>query len=261
MHYALIKMQTIQIKNLTIKANHGVLDFEKKSAQPFVISCDIVLQNFATKDDLSTTINYVDICDCITNIATAKRYNLIETLSDNIAKDILDKFALAKSVTVQVKKPQAPIKHNVDYVATSSKRQWDTVYLGLGSNLGDKEKFIKTGIEALNKTKGILLIKSSSIIKSSPYGNINQPDFLNAAIKIKTYLTPHELLAAAKAIEKAAGRKKARERWGARELDIDILIYENINLISDTLTLPHPDMHNRDFVLIPLKEIEPNLLK
>jgi len=252
-------MQTIKIKNLKINANHGVLESEKKSTQPFVISADITLTEYTQNDNLQNTINYVEACDYIVDVSTKNRYNLIETLSNEIAKELLNQFPAAKSAIVEVQKPNAPIPYSLEYVATTTKRFWSTVYLGLGSNLGDRETAIKTAIKKLETTACIKLIKTSSIIESKPYGNTNQPKFLNAVIKIETYLSPHELLTLIQNLEKSAGRKK-REKWGARELDIDILIFDNLCIITDTLILPHPDMHNREFVLNPLKEIEPNLV-
>ncbi|MCL2847811.1 MAG: 2-amino-4-hydroxy-6-hydroxymethyldihydropteridine diphosphokinase [Firmicutes bacterium] len=251
-------MQKIIVKNLKVMANHGVLESEKISLQPFIISATVTLNEIAKNDNLVNTINYVEVCDNIIEIATQNRYNLIETLSDEIAKNILYSFNLAKSVSVEVQKPNAPIKHNLDFVATTSERTWHIAYLGLGSNLGDRKFIIEHAIEHLNCYIGICVEKTSTIIKSEPYGKTDQPAFLNAVIKIKTFFTPYELLAICKDEEVKLGRQK-REKWAERELDIDILIYDDLHIITDTLTLPHPDMLNRDFVLNPLKEIEPNL--
>ena len=125
-------------------------------------------------------------------------------------------------------------------------------YLGLGSNLGDREANIRTAC-ALLKEKGIKILKQSSIIETDPIGGPSQGKFLNAVVKVKTQLSPHNLLAELKAIEKKLGRVKTVEN-GPRPIDIDILIYDNIKLTTAELTIPHPRMLKREFVMTPLRE-------
>ena len=130
-------------------------------------------------------------------------------------------------------------------------------YLGLGSNLGDREASIRTACDLL-KEKGIKILKQSSIIETDPIGGPPQGKFLNAVVKVETQLSPHNLLAESKAIEKKMGRVKTVEN-GPRPIDIDILIYDNVTIATPELTIPHPQMLKREFVMTPLREIDPNL--
>jgi 2-amino-4-hydroxy-6-hydroxymethyldihydropteridine diphosphokinase len=130
------------------------------------------------------------------------------------------------------------------------------VYLGLGSNIGDKTGYINSAIAEISKLRDTIVLKSSSIYKTEPWGIKEQEDFLNSAIEIKTNLRPEELLLELKRIEKVLGRKN-REKWNKREIDIDILFYDDLILKNYKVNIPHPEIQNRRFVLIPLCELNP----
>ena len=131
------------------------------------------------------------------------------------------------------------------------------VYLGIGSNMGNREKNIHDALSLLEKNN-IEILKKSSLIETNPVGGPQQADFLNGALKVKTDHSPEELLVIIKAIETQLGRVKTILN-GPRPIDIDILLYNNIAIDTPALTIPHPRMKEREFVLQPLKEIEPNL--
>ena len=133
-----------------------------------------------------------------------------------------------------------------------------TAYIGIGSNLGDRKKNCECAIELLQQ-QGVSVRKRSSLRETQPWGNKNQPLFLNMAIEVETDCTPRELLAILKEIETRVGRKKTSP-WGPRIVDLDILIYNAMVIKSRELTIPHPFMHERDFVLQPLDEIAPDLV-
>lgn len=128
-------------------------------------------------------------------------------------------------------------------------------YIGIGSNLGDRLKNCKDAISKIDNHSKIKVTKVSSWIETEPHGYTDQPKFINGAIEIKTSLSPVELLKALKQIEKEIGRKETF-RWGPRIIDLDLLLYDSLTLISDELTLPHPHIQDRDFVKIPLQEIK-----
>ena len=132
------------------------------------------------------------------------------------------------------------------------------VYLGLGSNLGDREKNLKRALKELKNLKSVKVMKSSSMYESEPVGFKDQPWFLNAVIKIKTKLPPLSLFYLLQGIERRLGRRKG-ERWGPRKIDLDILLHARAIMNEDKLILPHPQMHKRRFVLIPLIELDPRL--
>jgi len=128
-------------------------------------------------------------------------------------------------------------------------------YLGVGSNLGDRRKNIKLAVKKINALKNTFVLKESRIIESAPAGGpAGQPDFLNAALKIKTNIPPIKLLKELKKIENDLGRVKS-ERFGARVIDLDILLYGDRVMAGKKLTIPHPRLFDRDFVTGPLLEI------
>jgi 2-amino-4-hydroxy-6-hydroxymethyldihydropteridine diphosphokinase len=132
-----------------------------------------------------------------------------------------------------------------------------TAYLGLGSNLNNKKQNLSNAITALRKISGISVLKISRFYQTKPIGITNQPDFLNAVVKIRTSLSPNELITLLLSIEKEQGRIRAR-KWGPRIIDIDLLLYNHAVIKSRNLIVPHPRLHERYFVLKPLAEIAPN---
>jgi 2-amino-4-hydroxy-6-hydroxymethyldihydropteridine diphosphokinase len=133
--------------------------------------------------------------------------------------------------------------------------------LALGGNLGDARETLARAIAALTEAGDIRLQARSSDYVTPPWGVEDQPPFVNLCIAVDTALTPQALLARAQAIERAFGRDRASEqRWGPRTLDIDILTYDDLVLNEPELTLPHPRLFERAFVLVPLAEIAPDLL-
>jgi len=131
-----------------------------------------------------------------------------------------------------------------------------TVYVGIGTNLGKKKENIEKAVRMLKKVKGIDVILSSPMYKTRAYGNKKQPEFLNGVLKISTSFEPRVLLERLKSVEKDMGRLE-EERWGPRIIDLDILFYGNEIIKKSRLTIPHPDLHNRWFVLKPMNDIAP----
>ncbi len=132
-------------------------------------------------------------------------------------------------------------------------------YLGLGSNIGNRYKFIKDAITIIKSNKQIKVIHCSSIFETEPWGMIEQGEFLNCVIKIKTDIPPVELIKKMKEIETTLGRNK-KEMWGEREIDIDILFYDDLVYSDEEINIPHMEMHNRRFVLVPMCEIAPDFV-
>jgi 2-amino-4-hydroxy-6-hydroxymethyldihydropteridine diphosphokinase len=127
------------------------------------------------------------------------------------------------------------------------------LYLHLGSNEGDRISFLKKALSLISEHVG-LISQQSMIYETSAWGMTDQPDFLNMAIEVKTKLSPDQVLNACQQIESNVGKKK-EVKWGPREIDIDILLYNNIILDHKELKIPHPHLEKRNFVLIPLMEI------
>jgi 2-amino-4-hydroxy-6-hydroxymethyldihydropteridine diphosphokinase len=131
--------------------------------------------------------------------------------------------------------------------------------LGLGGNLGDVRDAFERALGRLLASPEIILLARSSIYRTAPWGPVAQPAFLNMAVLVRTSLSPHALLDRCLAIEIEEGRIRA-ERYGPRNLDIDILIYDELTLSDERLTLPHPRLTERVFALVPLAEIAPDLI-
>ena len=129
-------------------------------------------------------------------------------------------------------------------------------YLGLGANLGDRVKNIRAAIERIKKIPAVNLLRVSSFYETAAWGVVNQPDFVNAAIKIRTTLEPLELLDELQRIELELGRVRT-EHWGARTIDVDILLIDGLKINSERLTVPHKFLYERNFAMIPLAEISP----
>lgn len=134
-----------------------------------------------------------------------------------------------------------------------------TAYIGLGSNLGNRVKNLKGAIQLLADSAEISVSSISNLYETKPEGYHKQGLFLNCAAQIETALSPASLLKSLKSIELQLGRTQ-RERWGPREIDLDILLYERTQIKTDELMVPHPLMHKRAFVLVPLSEIAPDAL-
>ena len=132
------------------------------------------------------------------------------------------------------------------------------VYVGLGSNLDGPEQQLLRAFDELDRLEQTRLQARSSLYGSPPMGPQNQADFVNAVARLETGLAPEELLAALQAIEQAHGRERT-EHWGPRTLDLDILLYGQLQLDTATLTLPHAGISQRSFVLLPLSELDPTL--
>lgn len=132
-------------------------------------------------------------------------------------------------------------------------------FVGLGGNLGDTQAYLRQALDALARLPRTRLLAQSRSYRTPPWGLREQPAFLNAAAMLDTTLAPHELLDALLDIERAAGRERKGERWGPRTLDLDLLHIDGVRLHDDRLTLPHPRIAERAFVLLPLAELAPDL--
>jgi 2-amino-4-hydroxy-6-hydroxymethyldihydropteridine diphosphokinase len=132
-------------------------------------------------------------------------------------------------------------------------------YLGIGTNLGDRAANLERAIAELSASEGVTFQSRSSAIITPPWGKTDQPDFLNAVIGVDTSLSPRDLLELGLEIERKMGRIR-EEKWGPRLIDIDVLTYGDHRIETDGLSIPHPHMLDREFVMVPLREIAPHLV-
>ena len=248
----------IHINNLEFFANHGVFPEETSLGQKFLISLTMYTDTrpAGKSDDLTKSINYGEVSSFITSYMKENTFRLIEAAAENLAEALLLRYPLLEGLTLELKKPWAPVGLPLDTVSVEITRFWHNAYIGLGSNMGDKKGYLDQAVRSLNETDGCRVEKVSSYLITEPYGGIEQDDFLNACLILKTWLSPHELLNKLHEIEQAAHRERVI-RWGPRTLDLDILMYDDLIIETENLIIPHVEMHMREFVLKPLAEIAP----
>ena len=248
----------ITIKGLEVFANHGVYPEENRLGQKFVVNAVLYVDTRAAglSDDLDLSVNYGTVCHQITDFLTANTYKLIERAGEELARHILINNSLVHEIDVEIEKPGAPIGLPLETVSVKIHRGWHDVAIALGSNMGDSKKFLDDAVEKVGQLTDTKVIKVATYITTKPYGGVEQDDFLNSAMTIRTLLTPSELLDRLHDIEREAGRERII-RWGPRTLDLDILLYDDLVMDTEDLTIPHIEMHLRDFVLKPLAEIAP----
>ena len=254
-------MDKIYLKNVEIFANHGVFQEEKNLGQKFILDLELTLslEEAGKSGDLTKSVHYGELCHGIEKEFTKVSYDLIETAAEKVAEYILINYPMVENVKVTLKKPWAPIGRHLDYAAVEITRERHFAYITMGSNMGNREENFKNAMKKIEEVNGIKISKVSSFIVTEPWGNENQEEFLNGAIKVETYLTPRELMAELLRIEHELGR--VREiKWGPRVIDLDIVLYDDIVSNDEFVILPHPLMHLRDFVLKPLNEIAPYAL-
>jgi 2-amino-4-hydroxy-6-hydroxymethyldihydropteridine diphosphokinase len=133
------------------------------------------------------------------------------------------------------------------------------VFLGLGSNVGKRQEYLSRAVGELNRIRDTKVVWTSSVYETDPHGKTDQSRFLNAAVEIETLLNPSDLSAELQGVERQLGRS-AGERWGPREIDIDILVYDGLVFEDEKVKVPHPELEKRKFALIPLREIAPDLV-
>ena len=197
-------MDEIKITDLEIYGHHGVLKEENVLGQKFLVS--LVLRLNTSKagksDDIADSIDYSAIAGVVREVVENTKYNLIEAVAENIAGRVLREFDIINDLTIEVKKPWAPISIPLETVSVKISRGWHDAYLSLGANIGDREGNISSALELLSEDKNIRLIKTADIIETKPYGVTDQPDFLNTCAYIKTLYDPRELLEVIQQTEK-----------------------------------------------------------
>lgn len=251
-------MDEIRIKGLEVYCNHGVFSEENKLGQKFIVNGTLYThtRDAGQNDDLEKSIDYGTICHAIYNFMKGHTFQLIEAVAEQLALELLMTTPRLEALDIEIEKPWAPIGLPLDGVSVKIHRKWHTAYIALGSNMGDKQGYLEMAVEKLKTTMGCEVMHISPFIQTAPYGVLDQDDFLNGAVELRTLLKPEELLEELHKIEQAAGRERT-QRWGPRTLDLDIIFYDDEVIDTPTLHIPHIEMHKRDFVLEPMSQISP----
>jgi dihydroneopterin aldolase/2-amino-4-hydroxy-6-hydroxymethyldihydropteridine diphosphokinase len=229
---------------------------ENVLGQKFVISATLYtsVREAGLRDDLTKSIHYGEVSHFIKKYMEENTFQLLETVVERLAEKMLLEIKGLLKVTLELKKPWAPVGLPLESVGVEIVRGWHQAYVALGSNVGEKESYLRRGVKDLDETSGCEVVKVSDFISTKPYGGVEQDDFLNGVLELRTLLTPLELLERIHEIELAHGRER-KIHWGPRTLDLDILLYDNLILNTEKLLIPHVEMHKRDFVLTPLSQI------
>lgn len=253
-------MDQIKIENLEIFANHGVFQEENVLGQKFLVSATLYTdtRRAGKTDDLGASIHYGEVSQFINSYMKSHTYKLIERVAEGLAEELLLHTEHLQKLELEVKKPWAPVGLPLESVSVKIVRQWHTAYIALGSNMGEKQKYLTDAVKSLHAWDGCRVKSTSSWFVTAPYGMTQQDDFLNGCLKLETLLTPKELLDVLHKIEQEAGRER-KVHWGPRTLDLDIIFYDDIMMSTDSLCIPHVEVQKRDFVLKPLHEIAPYL--
>lgn len=251
-------MDQIIVEDLQVYAYHGVYPKENEEGQNFYVSVilDTDTRVAGLSDDLELSTNYGEVCRFLHGFLTENTYKLIETAAERCAEALLLQFPRVRQVTLELRKPEAPITLPFGSVSVKIERGWRRAYIACGSNMGDREAHLDAALVALRGNQKCRVLRVSDWMETTPYGGVAQGNFLNGALSVETLYTPEELLEVLQGIEKSEKRER-KVRWDSRTLDLDILLYEGKVMDTESLTIPHRDMRNRDFVLKPLAQIAP----
>lgn len=251
-------MDQICIKRLEVFAKHGVLPEENALGQKFLISvtmyCDT--KKAGTSDAIADSVNYAEVSALLERETQTNVFHLLEKLAWHLARKILLAYPQIKKVDLEIEKPWAPVLLPMETVSVKISRFWNTAYLSIGSNMGDKKENLIQAIRLLEADEETTVIRQSAFIQTEPYGYTDQDEFLNGALELQTLRSPEELLELIGQIEQKLKRERVIH-WGPRTIDLDIILFNDEVIQTEKLTIPHVEMANRMFVLEPLCEIAP----
>ena len=252
----------IELRGLRVLGVHGALPEEQDRAQPFEVDLDVEadLSVAGASDHLADTVDYGAVTAVAAAVVGGERFRLLERLADRIASEVAGVDPRIRSVTVTVRKlrPPLPVDLTSAGVRVTRRPRPPTrrrAFIGLGSNLGDRIGTLRRAVAGLPDVVGV-----SPVYETEPVGGPDdQPPYLNLVAELSTDLTARRLLEVGRQLEAAAGRVRA-ERFGPRILDVDVLLVGDEVVDDDDLTVPHPRMHERRFVLAPLADLAPVLV-
>lgn len=251
-------LDEIHICNLEVFANHGVYPEENVLGQKFVLDVFLYLDTSKAgqSDALDDSINYGQVAAYLEQEMKSQNDKLLERIAERLARGVLKTYPLVRTVSMEVKKPWAPVMRHIDYASVKIQRGWHTAFIGVGSNMGDRQGYLDLARKELEEDENMRSFYAADVIETEPYGYKNQDRFLNTVYQVETTLSPMELLLRLQEIEQEANRVR-KIHWGPRTLDLDILLYDDQILCQKELVIPHPEIQKRMFVLEPLCQLNP----
>lgn len=256
-------MDRILIDDLRVLTIIGALPHEREIAQPLRIdlSIGLDLRNAGRSDELNDTVHYGLVCERIVEMANDSKDILLERLAAKVA-DVVLEFDLVETVDVRVTKLRPPVPSPVESTSVAITRtraeaaapplEDHEVVVALGSNLGDRQGYLRFAVQELGN-----VVAMSQVFETEPVGGPDdQGAYLNMVVKVQTSLDPYAFIRRCQRIEANALRQRI-VHWGPRTLDVDMLFYDDVHIDSERLTVPHPRINERRFVLTPLSEVAP----
>jgi dihydroneopterin aldolase / 2-amino-4-hydroxy-6-hydroxymethyldihydropteridine diphosphokinase len=256
-------MDRILIDDLRVLTVIGALPHEREIAQPIRIdlSIGLDLRDAGLSDELDDTVNYGLVSERVSDLVGTSKYVLLERLAAEVA-DLVLGFDRVEEVDLTITKLRPPIPNPVESTAVRIVRtraeanvpplRSHEALVALGSNLGDRESFLRHAIRALGN-----VVEMSQVFETEPVGGPDaQGAYLNMVVKVDTSLDPYAFIRRCQRTEASALRQRMIH-WGPRTLDVDLLFFDDVRIQSDELTVPHPRINQRRFVLEPLSEIAP----
>lgn len=256
-------MDRILIDDLRVLTIIGALPHERELAQPLRIDLAIGLdlRNAGRSDELNDTVHYGLVCERVVEVARDSKDILLERLAAKVA-DVVLEFDLVEQVDVTITKLRPPVPETVESTSVIISRtraeaaappiEDHEVVVALGSNLGDREGYLRFAVGELGN-----VVATSQVFETEPIGGPGgQGAYLNMVVKVQTSLDPYAFIRRCQRIEANALRQRI-VHWGPRTLDVDVLFYDDVHISSEKLTVPHPRINERRFVLTPLSEVAP----
>jgi dihydroneopterin aldolase/2-amino-4-hydroxy-6-hydroxymethyldihydropteridine diphosphokinase len=253
----------IDISGLVVTTIVGALDHEREQAQPIRIdlSLHVDLRDAGRTDELGDTANYGEVTQRVADAVRESKDVLLERLAERVA-EVAVGFDRVEGVEVTVTKMRPPIPEMMDSTAVrihrrradfgQNTRTSHAAIVALGSNLGDREHFLRLAVGRLGEVSAM-----SQVFETDPMGPEGQGAYLNMVVVVRTWLDPYGFIRRCQQIEASAMRQRV-VRWGARTLDVDLLFYDDVVIDDPELTVPHPGINERRFVLAPLSEVAPD---
>lgn len=264
----------IKLDAIRVSGTIGVLAEEQQRAQPFEVDLvlDVDARAAGASDELARSVDYGVPIAIVHRIVSTERHQLLERVATRIAEEVL-RLDGVEAVDVTVRKLKVPVPEDVASSAVRIRRDragahrrplgWHTAYLALGSNLGDRRAQLRQAVDRLpceEPGAGLRVTGVSGVYETDPVGGPDdQGPYLNLVAEVETTFDPFQLLERCLAVEQAGGRERSI-RWGPRTIDVDVLLYGDVRIESPELTLPHPRMWERRFVLEPLADLAPERL-
>ncbi|MZP29342.1 2-amino-4-hydroxy-6-hydroxymethyldihydropteridine diphosphokinase [Heliobacterium undosum] len=253
------QMDRILLKGMSFYGYHGALPEEQVLGQPFTVDLELEvdLRQAGKSDAVEDSVHYGEVYNRVRAILEGTPKATIEAVAEAVVVAVYRDFPAVQGLKVRVEKPKAPVPGLFQSMAVELNRPAPArCFIGLGSNMGDRTANLTEALRRLQRTPGVAVIDHSSWYATKPVGVVDQDDFLNGVAALLSWLSPQELLALLLETEQAMGRVRLM-KWGPRLIDLDLLLYDDAVIEEENLTVPHPFMAERGFVLVPLAEIAP----